>query len=202
MTGDGTARKRRAARRAEDVAEGEAGDQAAGTPVPRKGPPPEAGTDEAAAKPEAPEEDAGLLRDRWLRAEAELQNYRRRAAREREEARRGAEEAALLEIITALDDLDRAVTAAQESGAPPSWSEGVRLVMNRLVEALARRGVVMIDPLGKPFDPAFQEAILETEAPGIEAGCVAQVILKGWRRGDRALRAARVVVARAPTGSE
>ena len=61
---------------------------------------------EQAAAPAA--EQAGVLRDRWLRAEAELQNYRRRAAREREEARRGAEEGVMLEVVAALDDLDRA----------------------------------------------------------------------------------------------
>ena len=71
-------------------------------------------------------EDAAVLKDRWLRAEAELQNYRRRAAREREEARRGAEEGVMLEIIAALDDLDRALAMAPESGAPEPWAEGVR----------------------------------------------------------------------------
>jgi len=145
-------------------------------------------------------EDAGVLRDRWLRAEAELQNYRRRAAREREEARRNAEESVMLEVIAALDDLDRALATARESGAPESWAEGVRMVTSRLVDYLARQGVTPLDPLGQPFDPAFHEAVLEMEAPGVPPGHVTQVILKGWRRADRALRAARVVVAREPGG--
>ncbi len=161
---------------------------------------PRASAEEAAAV--APADDAAMLRDRWLRAEAELQNYRRRAVREREEARRGAEESVMLEIIAALDDLDRAVAAATQAGAPGPWLEGVKIVVSRLVDYLARQGVVVLDPLGLPFDPAFHEAILEAEVPGVEPGCVAQVVLKGWRRGDRALRAARVVVARAPQRSE
>jgi molecular chaperone GrpE len=165
--------------------------------------PPEAGP-AAAAAGEAPTaeaaEDAGVLRDRWLRAEAELQNYRRRAAREREEARRGAEEGAMLEIIAALDDLDRALATARESRAPEAWAEGVRLVAARLGDYLARQGVLPMEPLGQPFDPLFHEGVLEMEDAGVPPGHVAQVILKGWRRGERALRAARVVVARGSDG--
>ncbi len=152
----------------------------------------------AAAAP--PADEAGVLKDRWLRAEAELQNYRRRAAREREEARRGAEEAVMLEVIAALDDLDRAMATAREAGAPESWAEGVRMVAARLTDYLARQGVTPVDPLGQPFDPAFHEAVLEMAAAGVAPGGVAQVVLRGWRRGERALRAARVVVARESGG--
>jgi molecular chaperone GrpE len=150
------------------------------------------------APPAAMAEDAAALKDRWLRAEAELQNYRRRAARERQEARLAAEESVMLEIITALDDLERALAAAGESGAPEPWVAGVRLVANRLADYLARQGVVVLDPAGQPFDPVFHEAILEVADAGVEPGRVTEVVLKGWRRGDRALRAARVVVARSP----
>jgi molecular chaperone GrpE len=160
-------------------------------------------TPETATTPPATgAEEAVAFKDRWLRAEADLQNYRRRAAREREEAWRGAEESVMIEIITALDDLDRALGTARDSGAPEPWVEGVRLVANRLVDYLARQGVAALDPLGQPFDPAFHEAILEVEVPGARAGDVAQVVLKGWRRGDRVLRAARVVVARPPAGEK
>jgi molecular chaperone GrpE len=148
------------------------------------------------------EEEAGVLKDRWLRAEADLQNYRRRAAREREEARRNAEESVMLEVITALDDLERALATARDSGAPESWAEGVRMVVARLGDFLARQGVTPVDPLGQPFDPAFHEAVLEMEAAGVPPGHVSQVVLRGWRRGERALRAARVVVARGPGGDE
>jgi molecular chaperone GrpE len=141
-------------------------------------------------------------KDRWLRAEAELQNFRRRAGRQWEEARRGAEEAVLLEMVAALDDLERALEAARGIGAVQEWVKGVALVAQRLRGYLARQGVGIVDPLGQPFDPAFHEALLETDAPpGTLPGAVVQVVQKGYRRGDRALRAARVVVARAPTGS-
>jgi molecular chaperone GrpE len=142
-------------------------------------------------------EDAVVLKDRWLRAEAELQNFRRRAARDREESRRSAEESVMLEIIAALDDLDRALNAASEAGLQEPWAEGVRIVGRRLVEYLGRQGVVPEDPLGRAFDPTYHEAVLEAAAPGAAPGQVTQVLLRGWRRGPRALRAARVVLARA-----
>ena len=154
----------------------------------------------AGAGPAGAAEDAAVLKDRWLRAEAELQNFRRRATREREETRRSAEEGVMLEIIAALDDLDRALATVAESGSPEPWTEGVRMVGTRLVEYLGRQGVVTLDPVGQPFDPVFHEAVLELAVPGVAPGHVAQVLLRGWRRGTRLLRAARVVVARAPDG--
>jgi molecular chaperone GrpE len=103
----------------------------------------------------------------------------------------------MLEMIAALDDLERAIAAAETAGSPDSWTSGVRLVANRLSEYLARQGVTAVDPLGAAFDPAFHEALLEVDAPaGAMPGSVVQVILKGYRRGPRALRAARVVVAK------
>ena len=146
---------------------------------------------------------AGHYKDRWLRAEAELQNFRRRALREWDEARRSAEERVMLELITAIDDLDRALEAARGAGAADPWTEGVRLTAQRMREYLARQGVVTLEPLGEKFDPAFHEAMLEVDAPaGRAAGDVVQVVLKGYARGERPLRPARVVVARTPAGRE
>ncbi|MGH7731652.1 MAG: nucleotide exchange factor GrpE [Candidatus Eiseniibacteriota bacterium] len=141
-------------------------------------------------------------KDRWLRAEAELQNFRRRASRDWEEGRRLAEEGVLLEMVSILDDLERALAAADPSAAPSSWVHGVTLVAQRIRDFLARQGVSVEHPLGQPFDPTFHEALLELEAPeGAAPGTVVQVVQKGYRRGGRALRPARVVVARAAAGS-
>jgi molecular chaperone GrpE len=158
---------------------------------------------EAAPVPEAASEAASAAepdyKDRWLRAEAELQNYRRRAQREREESRRATEDAALLEIIAALDDLDRALASAPDGQVPEAWLQGVRLVGQRMTETLSRYGVTALDPKGARFDPAFHEALLEIDAAeGVAPGHVVQVVHKGYARGDRALRPARVVVARHP----
>jgi len=149
----------------------------------------------------APAEAGTDYKERWLRAEAELQNFRRRASREWEEGRRMAEEGVLLEMVGVLDDLERALTAADPAAAGASWTQGVALVAQRIRDVLARQGVTVEDPLGRPFDPVFHEALLELDAPdGAAPGSVLQVVHKGYRRGARALRAARVVVARAATG--
>lgn len=134
-------------------------------------------------------------KDRWLRTEAELQNFRRRTQREAEEGRRRSEEAVLLDLAALLDDLERAIEAAEEGGASPAWVEGVKLVLQKGRDYLVRQGIVTVDPLGERFDPAFHEAVLEADAPA-PPGTVVQVVHKGYRRGERSLRAARVVVAR------
>jgi len=139
------------------------------------------------------------MRDRWLRAEAEIQNVRRRAAKEREEQRRELEDAWLLELAALDDDVARARNIARDAGAPDSWTRGVELVSQRFRELLARHGVTPVEAQGKPFDPALHEALAELPAPpGTAPGTVLQVVTGGYARGGRALRAARVVVARPP----
>lgn len=137
------------------------------------------------------------LRDKWLRAEAEIQNTRRRAARDREESVRSAEDRILLDLIECLDDVERALGALTPEQAADAWTQGVTLTAQRMRDALTRRGVRVLDAVGTPFDPTFHEALLEVPAPeGFAPGQVVQEVQKGYARGDRALRAARVVVAR------
>ncbi len=141
------------------------------------------------------------FKDRWLRTEADLQNVRRRSAREREEAVQRAEEQVLLEVIGLLDDLERALAVLSAEQAAESWAQGVALTAQRMRDMLARHGVTPIPAVGTAFDPLVHEALMEIPAPdGVEPGFVAQEVAKGYRRGERALRASRVVVARA--GSE
>jgi molecular chaperone GrpE len=140
------------------------------------------------------------FKDRWLRSEAELQNFRRRAARDREEAVGRAEEGILLELIGVLDDLERALASLAPEQAAEPWVQGVSLTARRMLEVLARWDVTPIEAVGRPFDPTVHEALLEVDPPeGTKPGTVVQVALTGYRRGDRALRAARVVVAKART---
>lgn len=148
---------------------------------------------EALRGPQAPD-----FKDRWLRAEAELQNSRRRMARERDDAVRASEDRVLLELIAVLDDLERALAALPPEQAGDGWAQGVALTAQRMRDVLARHGVQPIASVGERFDPGVHDALLEIPAPaGIAPGHVAQEIQRGYRRGERALRAARVVVARA-----
>ena len=156
----------------------------------------------SAAGDTLPATEAVDYKDRWLRTEADLQNFRRRAARDREESVRLTEDRLLLESVSVLDDLERALGAMTPEQAGEAWAQGVALTAQRMRDVLARNGVTVIDAVGKPFDPAFHEALLEMDAPaGIAPGHVAQVAVTGYARGSRALRAARVVVARAKADS-
>lgn len=153
--------------------------------------------DQMRARTEARSE-AEDFKDKWLRAEAEIQNVRRRLLREREEAVRLSEERVLLDVIGLLDDLERALGSLPTEQSGGAWAQGVALTAQRMRDTLARHGVTPVPSVGQPFDPAFHEALLEIPAPeGIAPGHVAQEVLRGYQREARALRAARVVVARA-----
>jgi molecular chaperone GrpE len=142
------------------------------------------------------------LNDKWLRSEAELANYRKRVAREMEDVERGARERVLSQIVALADDLERALDAAEQGEQGGPIVAGVRLVHERVREILRAHGVEVVDPVGKPFDPHEAEAVLEVEAPGRVPGTVVDVIEKGYRRGERLLRPAKVTVARASAGGE
>ena len=168
-------------------------DDAAATDEPEDLAAGEARTSGASGDPEA---ELVAVRDKWLRTEAELQNFRRRTQRDLEEARRSAEERALLDLIDFLDDLERALAAARDAGAEASWVQGVELVAQRMRDSLARAGVTAVTPVGEPFDPRFHEALVLMPAPaGKQPGTVLHVERTGYRRGDRVLRPARVTVA-------
>ncbi|MBK7368700.1 MAG: nucleotide exchange factor GrpE [Candidatus Eisenbacteria bacterium] len=173
----------------------------AATPNPEGDAPAEADSSTAPQASSEPRPEAVDYKDRWLRTEADLQNVRRRSAREREEAVQRAEDSVLLDVIGLLDDLDRALAVLTAEQAAEAWAQGVALTAQRMRDMLARNGVTPVASVGEPFNPLVHEALLEIPAPeGVTPGCVAQEVAKGYRRGERALRAARVVVARA--GSE
>lgn len=180
----------------DDVRETVAGEGADATPPAAE---PEAAPEAPAAPaPEAAAAEAAEYKDRWLRAEAEIQNVRRRAARDRDEAIASAESRFLLDLVELLDDLDRALAAVTPEQKDAAWAQGVALTAQRMRDTLARWNVLPIETAGRPFDPNLHEALAEVPAPdGVEPGHVAQEVLRGWRRGERTLRAARVVVARA-----
>ncbi len=164
---------------------------------------------EAAAGPErgAPAgERETLLRERdtladaLLRLRAEFENYRKRASRELVEARERAQGDLLGELLPVLDNLERALDAA-EHHQEGKVLDGVRLTRNQFVDLLARIGVQEIEGLGTVFDPAVHDAIL-VQPSEHEEGQVAVVLERGYRQGDRVLRPARVIVSAGPAGAE
>jgi len=139
------------------------------------------------------EADVARLEDARLRAEADLQNLRRRAAREHEEAERRGEERVLGALFAVIDDLERARDAAGEGGPVRA---GIELVLQRAREELARLGVTPIHPHGEPFDPHAHDALLSAASDEHAAGHVSHVISPGYRRerDGRVVRHAKVQV--------
>src|SRR5215208_3329155 len=135
-------------------------------------------------------------RDEYLdalqRSQAEFANYRKRMARDQASLVARAAERLVTELLPVLDDLERALEAANEH-EEAKLEEGVRLVHRSLAAALAKEGLKEIETEGA-FDPHTQEALL-SQPSDEEEGAVIQVLQKGYRLGDRVLRPARVVVA-------
>jgi molecular chaperone GrpE len=147
------------------------------------------GIEEPSQAPAADEDD------RLLRLAADFENYKKRVARERQEYVAFANERLLAELLPILDDLERALTAAEQH-EEAKLEEGVRLVHRSLAGLLERHGVSAISTDGK-FDPHVHEAILSQPSEA-EEGSVIDVVQKGYKLGDRVVRAARVIVAAAP----
>jgi molecular chaperone GrpE len=126
------------------------------------------------------------------RVAAEFENYRKRVLRDQESLVARAHERLVKELLPVLDDLERALAAAEEH-EEATLEEGVRLVHRELADALAREGLAEIETEGV-FDPHVHEALLSQPSEAQE-GSVLEVVQKGYRLGDRVLRPARVVVA-------
>ena len=132
------------------------------------------------------------LFDRLQRLAAEFDNFRKRAAREQGEVLKRANERLVKELLPVLDDLGRALDAAEEH-QEAQLEEGVRLVHRSLASLLEREGLAEIETDGK-FDPHVHEALL-SQPSDAEEGSVIEVVQKGYKLGDKVLRPARVVVA-------
>ncbi|MBA3393009.1 MAG: nucleotide exchange factor GrpE [Deltaproteobacteria bacterium] len=134
--------------------------------------------------------------DRYLRSAADLENLRKRQKREVEDAKFDAKNKILKEMLPVVDNLERAIEHASSQAGTNPIVEGVQLVLRQFTTAFERLDVTPIEAMGQPFDPNLHEAISqqESEAP---AGTVVQVLQRGYKTGDRLLRPALVVVAKA-----
>ena len=131
--------------------------------------------------------------DHLQRLAAEFDNYRKRAARDQEALVARAHERLVQELLPVLDDLERALEAAEQH-EEAKLEDGVRLVHRALADVLRKEGVEEIET-GGAFDPHVHEALLAQPGEGVDAGHVLQVLQKGYRLGDRVVRPARVIVA-------
>jgi molecular chaperone GrpE len=135
-------------------------------------------------------------RDEYLdlarRAQADFENYRKRAAKEAAAAGQRAKSGLVRELLPVVDNLERALTSAEDT--EQHLAEGVRLVHSELIAVLERNGVEQFDPRGDRFDPSEHEALSMRSEDGAESGTVLDVVEKGYRANGGILRPARVVV--------
>jgi molecular chaperone GrpE len=146
---------------------------------------------------EAKEQEAKNSYDRFLRQRAELENYKKRTAKEKEEAIRFANEYLIRDLLPVADNLERAVDHARGGGNGKPLVEGVEMVLKGLLDVFAKHGVVQITTVGEPFDPAKHEAMAQVESKEHEPNTIVNEHHKGYLFHDRLLRPALVTVAKA-----
>lgn len=140
--------------------------------------------------------------NQYLRARAEMENMRRRAERDVTQARQQAMERMAGELLAVKDSLEMGVQAAGEASADvQKLAEGAELTLKMFEQALDKFNIVAVEPLGERFDPEAHEAMAAQPTEEAEPNTVISVIQKGYRLGDRLLRPAMVVVAKAPESS-
>jgi molecular chaperone GrpE len=164
--------------------------------------------DEEAKEPQSAEErlqakerELTDLHDRFLRVAADFDNFRKRAAKERSELLRYANEPLARHLIEGIDNLERAIAHA-DTADKDALLQGITLVESMLLQAFEKFGIKRFSAMGAPFDPGFHEAIQEVPSAEHPAGTVAFEVQKGYTYHDRLLRPARVVLSRGPASSE
>ena len=155
------------------------------------------------------EEDAGVAelaaeleaaKDAALRAQADAMNVQRRAEQEIEKARKFALERFCGDLLSVVDNLERALDSSGDEQGSAALAEGVELTRKGFMDVLAKYGVEAVDPTGEPFDPETAQAMSMVEQPDAEPNSVVAVMQKGYVLNGRLLRPAMVMVAKAPSG--
>jgi molecular chaperone GrpE len=156
------------------------------------------------ASPEAPPsvDSVAELKDKWLRAKAELENVRRTARIETEQARRYGAGPVILSLLPVLDNLQRAL-AAPPASLDEDYLAGLRLIERQFLDGLAMHGITPVPAeRGAPTDPSVHRALMEQDSDDVAPGRILLVAVSGYMLHDRLLREAQVIVARAPGRTE
>ncbi|MCE9629641.1 MAG: nucleotide exchange factor GrpE [Planctomycetia bacterium] len=144
----------------------------------------------------AEESQVGELQERLLRVQAELENFRKRSRREYEDAQRYREIDVLRDLLPVLDNVLRAIEAAEKTVDVESLRSGFRMAAQQIEKLLAGHGCQTIETDGSAFDPAVHDAILQQEVPGVAAGTIVGTASRGYKLHDRVVRPAQVIVAK------
>lgn len=149
------------------------------------------GEEKGAEAPAAPAEPD--WKDRYARAMADFDNFRKRTARDREDLVKFAASDVIKDVLATVDNLARALEGVKDKADDP-FVKGVRLVYDGLLKTLADHGATPLDALGEPFDANYHEALAQLPSDDVEAGHVMNEVARGWLLHGRLLRAAKVVV--------
>lgn len=157
----------------------------------------------AAESGDAPELDAvqkdfEKFRDLYLRSQADLDNYRKRAAREREDAARYANASLLERLLPILDNFELGLEAARNAGGADAILQGMSMVQKQLQDFLVDSGVQPIDALGTEFDPNLHDALGQEASADVAEGIVLRQLRRGYKLRDRLIRPAAVIVSKGP----
>lgn len=144
------------------------------------------------------EEELAAAQDAALRAQADAMNVQRRAEQEIEKARKFALERFCGDLLTVVDNLERALESAGEDHGAAALIEGVELTHKGFLDVLTKYGVEAVEPLGEPFDPETAQAMSMVEQADVEPNSVIAVMQKGYLLNGRLLRPAMVMVSKAP----
>lgn len=173
----------------EETAENAAEEETSDEKVPKKEEDPAAALE---AKVKALEDAAAADKDKYLRLLAEYDNFRKRSIKERLDASADATAKAALEIISVIDNFERAMAA---ECSDEGYKKGVEMIYGQFTEVIKKLGVEEIEALGKEFDPNLHNAVSQVEDENFGENTVSQVYQKGYKLGDKVIRCAMVVVA-------
>lgn len=135
---------------------------------------------------------------RVLMAQADLENFRKRMRREREDELKYANVPLLSDLLPVVDNLQRGLDSAESNDATSGLVDGIKLVEKQLLETMKKRGCEPIEAQGQPFDPNLHEAILQQPSADVEPGTVLQVTQTGYKLFERVIRPSQVIVSKAP----
>jgi molecular chaperone GrpE len=151
----------------------------------------EASTDTVAEEPKAEEID---WKDKYIRLQAEFDNFRKRTLREKMALIESGGSDVWKAVLPVLDDMERAITASEKSDDIAALREGERLIYNKFVDIMRQKKVVEIEAMGVDFDPDIHEAVARFAAGEDKSGKVIDVVQRGYKQGEQVLRYAKVVV--------
>lgn len=146
--------------------------------------------------------EAARMKEQWMRAAADFDNFRKRSRRELEDMRKAGKEDLLKEFLPVFDNLERAIQSAQRATDVKGVAEGLQMVLRQYVDTLARGGITKVPSVGAQFDPAHHEAIQQVQTDEHPPGTVVAEVQPGYAQGDRLIRAAMVVVAKPKSTTE